>query len=99
MMKVEPCGPEGTTLKVCGRITSRSVSELAQVWRDARVAHPQQHLAVDLRDVLFVDHAGEELLRAMFREGARFLTGGLLIQEIVNQIMKDATGNKAGDRK
>jgi hypothetical protein len=41
---------------------------------------------VDLCGVTFIDRAGEDLLKRMYREGASFRAAGLLIQEVVNQV-------------
>ena len=74
------------TIQVCGRVVSGWVEELEKCWTAARVSHPEARFAVDLRGVSFVDQAGERLLRSMHSDGATFLTGGLLIQDVVNHI-------------
>jgi hypothetical protein len=38
---------------------------------------------IDLNDVTSVDRAGEKLLRAMSRKGARFIANGLYIRDVV----------------
>jgi anti-anti-sigma regulatory factor len=87
MMKVETSRESGTAdLKVCGRITGCWVGELERAWQAAKAEHSGSGISIDLRGVSFIDAAGEGLLRSMHREGARFLTSGLLIQGIVNQI-------------
>ncbi len=73
-------------LKVCGRLTDGWVGELEQCWRDARAAHPRSQISVDLREVTFIDQAGEGLLHLMHRDGASFLADGLMIREVVSQI-------------
>ena len=82
--------PGAVTLSVCGRLVEGWVEELDKCWRDARIAHPSGPIAVDLRCVTFIDHAGEALLRRMHDDGAKFLAAGLLTQEVVNQV----TGSK-----
>ena len=77
------------TLQVCGRLAEGWVGELEKCWSAARTNHPGAQFAVDLRGVTFVDSAGKRLLGAMHREGASFIAGGLLIQEVIHQI----TGN------
>ena len=52
------------TLKVCGRLVEGWVDELDKCWRDARISSPSGPIAVDLRCVTFIDHAGEALLRS-----------------------------------
>ena len=56
--------------------------ELEQCWS----SRGNKHISVDLRGVTFIDESGEHLLRRMHREGATFQVGGLLVQEVVNQI-------------
>ncbi len=86
--QVDEC-PGAVTLRVCGRLADGWVDELDRCWRDARAAHTGP-IAVDLRCVTFIDHAGEALLSRMHREGATFLAAGLLTREVVNQV----TGSK-----
>ncbi len=74
------------TVQVCGRLAEGWVTELARCWRNARASYPGIHISVDLRGVTFIDPAGERLLETMHRDGASFLTAGLLIQEVVNQV-------------
>lgn len=78
------------TLQVCGRLTAAGwVGELEKCWQAARVKYHGRPIIVDLRDVTFIDQAGERLLATMHRDGATFLAAGLLIQEVVNQITGD----------
>jgi hypothetical protein len=87
MMKAQvEHGPGAVTLKVCGRLAEGWVEELDKCWRDARINHPSGPIAVDLRCVTFIDHAGEDLLRRMYGDGATFLAAGLLTREVVNQV-------------
>ncbi|MGD1093663.1 MAG: hypothetical protein ABSB35_16950 [Bryobacteraceae bacterium] len=77
---------DAIVLKVCGRLAEGWVGELEQCWRSARATHPASRLSVDLRGVSFIDQAGESLLNLMYRDGATFLAGGLMIKEVVSQI-------------
>jgi len=87
MMKVQVRDfGEDLNLQVCGRVTGCWVDELERCWRAASETHPHQKLSVDLRGVTFIDQAGEQLLKSMYRQGASFQATGLLIQEIVDQI-------------
>lgn len=79
-------GPDVVTLRVCGRLAEGWVAELENCWHNARHRHPSGPIAVDLRCVTFIDHAGQALLRRMHAEGAKFLASGLLNQEVVNQV-------------
>lgn len=79
--------PGEVTLRVCGRLADGWVDELDKCWRDARATH-HGPIAVDLRCVTFIDHAGEALLRRMYGDGATFLAAGLLTREVVNQVTR-----------
>lgn len=74
------------TLRVCGRLAEGWAGELEKCWQAARGAHPDGAIAVDLRGVTFIDHAGEALLKRMYKEGAKFLAAGLLNQEVIHQV-------------
>jgi anti-anti-sigma regulatory factor len=75
------------TLHVCGRLAAEGwVGELAKCWDAALLKYHGRPIVVDLRDVTFIDHAGERLLESMHRSGATFLAAGLLTQEVVNKI-------------
>jgi len=76
----------GVTIQVYGRVAEGWVDELESSWRAARLRRPDARFSVDLRSVTFIDHAGEGLLSRMHRDGATFLTAGLLTQEVVNQV-------------
>ena len=74
------------TLQVCGRLADAWVDELEKCWSAAKKKCPGRHVSVDLRGVTFIDHAGEDLLRPMHRDGASLLAVGLRNQEVVNQV-------------
>lgn len=69
-------------LQVSGRLAAGWVRELEQFWHGEQ----NKRILVDLRGVTFIDESGERLLRRMHRDGARFLSGGLLVREVVDQI-------------
>ncbi len=71
-----------TVLQVSGRLAAEWVRELERCWRAQR----DKNILVDLRGVTFIDESGEKLLRRMHRGGAAFLTGGLLVREVVERI-------------
>jgi hypothetical protein len=83
-----------------GRLAGPWVNELQSLWdhadgmRGATGAPPD--VVIDLRDVDFVDEAGEEVLCAMKRMGARFLVRGVDTEEIVARL---DDGTKAPLRK
>jgi len=83
MMRAQFLEIEGhPVLQVCGRLAEGWVQELEDFWR----AGKKDHISVDLRGVTFIDESGARLLRRMYRDGATFLAGGVLVREVVNQI-------------
>jgi anti-anti-sigma regulatory factor len=72
-----------------GRLAGPWTVELKSLWeniRDGRAGSHSVRVTVDLRDVTFIDECGEEVLRAMKREGARFLTRGVDTQDMVARL-------------
>jgi len=78
--------PDQMVLQVSGRLAKGWVEELEVCWRAERKKSPVRRFSVDLRGVTFIDKSGERLLRVMHRDGATFLVGGLLVEEVINQI-------------
>jgi hypothetical protein len=62
---------------LCGALTGPWVDELRSSWRQARERAPQVHALIDLRDVIFIDEAGEELLQEMQSSGAELVAAGV----------------------
>jgi anti-anti-sigma regulatory factor len=73
-------------LKLEGRFSAAWVDELDTCWRSAIHSAAAGAIWVDLSDVYLVDGAGQEQLARMHREGARFLTRGCLMPELVREI-------------
>ena len=77
-------------LKLEGRFSAPWVSELDACWRAAVQSSEGQSIWVDLSDVCLVDDAGQEQLARMHRAGARFLTRGCVMPELVREISESA---------
>jgi hypothetical protein len=75
-----------------GSLVEPWVSELRTNWKNAYRSRKVCTCVVDLKDVTYVDHAGEKLLRAMSRNGARFIANGLYIRHVLEQLK--ATGKQ-----
>jgi len=73
-------------LKLEGRCSAECVGALEQCWRAARSGADAESIWIDLSDVDVVDLAGQEQLSRMHREGARFLTRGVFMRELVREI-------------
>jgi hypothetical protein len=73
-------------LKLEGCLTGPWVPELDTCWRAAVEAVGGQRISVDLTAVWRVDAAGRELMTRMYGAGARFVTRGCLMPEVVREI-------------
>jgi hypothetical protein len=60
-----------------GKLSGAWVDELRSVWRRIRERSPNPHPIVVLKDVTFIDEAGERLLAEMQSAGAEFVAAGL----------------------
>ncbi len=54
--------PRSITLKIEGRVTGPTVSELGRAWQDLAATLGSRKLSVDLRGLTFIDTAGRNLL-------------------------------------
>jgi len=76
-----------TKLVLEGRLAGPWVDELDRCWRE--VAGTQQnHVAVDLTGVTFIDPEGKALLTRMWQQGAKFHAVGCLTKCIVEDVTK-----------
>ena len=76
---------ESKTLVVEGRLAGPWIGELEQVWRELTQQHVGS-LVVDLTGVTFIEPAGKDLLRTMWRGGAELLASGCCSRSIVAEI-------------
>lgn len=60
-----------------GRLTGPWVDELRSCWKRAREQAPQARAIVDLKEVTFIDQAGERLLAEMRGAGAKLIAIGV----------------------
>ena len=89
MMKIEiQESGESVVLEVQGRLAGPFPAELENCWNVARATYPKRTIAVDLRNVTCVDRAGKYLLQAMHRQGVPFLSAGLAVRDILEEIME-----------
>jgi len=68
---------EGQRWNLCGRLVGPWVNELRSCWQQARERAPRARVVVDLKDVVFVDDAGEVLLAEMEAAGAELVAAGV----------------------
>ena len=73
-------------LKLEGKLSGPWVAELEECWRAAATKLGSRRLSVDLTSVTCVDAAGKYLLALMCKSGARFLTAGPVLPQLVREI-------------
>jgi len=83
----EHLGGARVMLKLEGRLSASVITELDASWRAAKARAHQSSIWIDLTDVYVIDRAGEEQLARLHREGARFMTRGCFMRELVNEIV------------
>lgn len=81
---------EGQHWSLCGRLAGAWVEELRSCWLQARERTPHGRAVVDLREVVFVDEAGERLLAEMEVSGAELVAAGVENRDLVASLKKDA---------
>jgi anti-anti-sigma regulatory factor len=75
-----------------GRLAGPWVDELRSCWKQARERAPLARAIVDLKEVTFIDQAGEKLLADMRGAGAKLIATGVAHQHLIatlNQGMLD----------
>jgi hypothetical protein len=78
--------PGDFRLHLEGRLAGPWVQEVERCWQTAQSAGRNGPLTVDLRDVDFVNAAGEQLLAAMHQHGVRFLAASPMMKSLVARI-------------
>ena len=63
--------------KLCGRLSGPWVDQLRSCWHEARKRAPGAAAIVDLKDVTFIDEAGERLPAEMQTAGTEFIAAGV----------------------
>jgi hypothetical protein len=81
---------EMLVLKLEGSLSGPWVDALIVCWRDALASSRGRPIRVDLRDVFFVDEAGQELLARMHDAGAGLVARGCFVAELVREISEAA---------
>ena len=68
---------EGQRWSLHGRLADAWVDELRSCWKHARDRAPLARAIVDLKEVTFIDQAGETLLAEMRSAGAELIAAGV----------------------
>ena len=73
-------------LRLEGRLAGPWVREVEMCWQTALSVVGGRAVVVDLRDVDFVDDAGERLLAAMHQRGTQFLAARPMTAHLIREI-------------
>ncbi|HTS28148.1 MAG TPA: hypothetical protein VMH81_19880 [Bryobacteraceae bacterium] len=74
---------------LCGRLAGAWVDELRSFWRHVRERAPSARAIVDLKDVTYIDEAGERLLAEMQNEGTEFVAAGVENKHLLARILEN----------
>jgi hypothetical protein len=74
---------DGQRWSLYGRLAGPWVDEMRSCWKYARDRAPLAHAIVDLKDVTFIDQAGEKLLAEMRNAGAELIATGVEHQHLL----------------
>ena len=80
---------EGQCWSLHGRLAGPWVDELRSCWKQARERAPLARAIVDLKEVTFIDQAGEKLLAEMRGAGAKLIAAGVEHQHLLAVLDKD----------
>jgi hypothetical protein len=80
---------EQTVLTVEGKLVPPWVQELERCWHSVESKTP---LVLDIRAVTFVGAEGKELLGQIQRCGAKVLTSGVALKEMLEQLETQSSG-------
>jgi hypothetical protein len=81
---------DGQRWSLCGRLAGPWVEELRSCWRQARERAPGARAVVDLKDVVFIDEAGETLLADMEISGAELVAAGVENKHVIASLRNRA---------
>lgn len=74
---------DGQHWSLHGRLAGPWVDELRSCWKYAHGRAPRARAIVDLKEVTFIDQAGETLLAEMRSAGAEFIVRGVEHQHLL----------------
>jgi hypothetical protein len=75
--------------KLSGKLSGPWVAELQAAWEGCRSERRSD--VVDLSDVTSIDERGENLLRKMKKDGARFVARGVEMKAILTHLQSKST--------
>ncbi len=81
-------------LKLEGRVVGPWSDELIAAWGEFALSHRVQEMAVDLREVTYMDASGMQVLRQIYHETkSAFVANTPLTESFANQIQQLPTSN------
>ncbi|HTW65746.1 MAG TPA: hypothetical protein VME17_14060 [Bryobacteraceae bacterium] len=89
---------EGQRWNLHGRLAGPWVDELRSCWKNARDRAPLAHAIVDLKEVTFIDQAGETLLAEMRNAGAELVAAGVEHQHLVASLDNHKDPSRGAER-
>jgi anti-anti-sigma regulatory factor len=78
--------PRAIRLRLEGKLAGPWVREVERSWQLVQATAPPKPVTIDLREVDFVDAAGEQALATMYEHGARLLATRPLTKSVVSKI-------------
>jgi hypothetical protein len=69
-----------------GRLTGGLIDELMASWHAHRDRPAAQDCVVDLNEVTSIDKDGEQILRMMIKDGAKFVATGLYTRRLLESL-------------
>jgi hypothetical protein len=83
--------PDGQRWRLCGRLAGPWVDEFRSCWSQARERTPLARAIVDLKEVTFIDEAGEKLLAEMETSGVDLVAAGVENRHLVATLKDEAS--------
>jgi len=89
---------EEICLRLEGDLAGTWVRELEETWRALRATPGGKPACLDLTGGVRVDDAGRYLLALIQETGARMVSTGLAMKDLLDSIARDWPGSRASDR-
>jgi hypothetical protein len=80
----ETCSEERWILQ--GRLTAEFAGELDAAWNSSLEKNPLLSRVVDLRGVVLIDRHGQEVLRKILRQDAKFIAPDVYTKHLLEQL-------------
>ena len=78
-----------------GQLAGPWAAELSACWKKNHRTDVQRACIVDLDEITFVDKSGEQVLRLLAGDGARFTASGIYTNYILEQITANSAINRS----